>query len=254
MQGKISGADAVGFVGVGLLGNALFAPKTMDPKVQRVMEEERQRKLAAQQLNNSGVFLLKKGNYSGAIHEFEQALARTPGDAVIQRNLAYARQLLKDGATARANSGTLGQVLGDVPMATGGAGTALNLVNVNTDSSVVDLSGATRTSPKLLKEELDGVLGGKVSVPERSLVVKPELKDMELLFAPPGPVVKPEMKDMELSGQLPEPVVKPEAKDMELLGQPTGPVVKPEMKDIELLFDLPKPTAPVVKPNTQPHN
>jgi len=52
----------------------------LDPAMQ-------QQQLAAQQLNNSGNYLLKKNDYAGAINEFEQALAIEPNDQDILHNL-----------------------------------------------------------------------------------------------------------------------------------------------------------------------
>ncbi len=126
-----------------------------------------QRALAAKQLNNSGIYLLKQKNYSGAINEFQQALAQDPNDANILKNLQYAQQMKKNAAVAGQNSITLGNVLG------GGSSTdqlthagiaspnssALSLVNLDnpnanflldvvtgSDGQTVNLSGAAKTS------------------------------------------------------------------------------------------------------------
>ena len=80
---------------------------------------QQQRTLAAQQLNNSGLYLLKQKNYASAINEFQKALANAPNDANILHNLALAKQQLKDGAVARQTSGALGQFLGNAPANTG---------------------------------------------------------------------------------------------------------------------------------------
>jgi tetratricopeptide (TPR) repeat protein len=124
-----------------------------------------QRALAAQQLYNSGIYLLKQKNYIGAINEFQQALAINPNDANIVRNLASAKQQLKDTAVAAKTSGALGQFLGDAPPATAGIfgdqlthssvaslnASALSLVNL--DANVVDLRGTTSMSPTSLKSD-----------------------------------------------------------------------------------------------------
>ncbi|HUZ03927.1 MAG TPA: hypothetical protein VMU62_01120 [Acidobacteriaceae bacterium] len=142
-----------------------------------------QRALAAQQLNNSGIYLLKQKNYDGAINEFQQALAQAPNDANILKNLQFAQQLKKNAALAGQNSSTLGTVLGGDsstdPLTHGGIpspnSSALSLVNLNgprtayfnstanqvpgnpnanflhdvatgSDGQTVDLSGAAKTS------------------------------------------------------------------------------------------------------------
>jgi hypothetical protein len=74
-----------------------------------------QRALAAQQLKNSGIYLLKQKNCVGAINEFQQALAYTPNDANISAYLALAKQKMKDSTVTVQNSGTLGNILGIPP-------------------------------------------------------------------------------------------------------------------------------------------
>jgi hypothetical protein len=222
-------------------GTTAKQPQPPDPAQQ-------QRELAAQQLNNSGIFLLKQKNYVGAINEFQQALAITPNDPNVLHNLAIAKQQIKDAAVAGQTSGELGQLLGNAPANRGLFGfdqltlssvknpnvSALSLVNLDSDAKVVDLRGTTKTSvdPGLLKDQLDGVLANKAltSVPPASYVVLPQDRDMDLLFqaAPPTPVgshvVLPQDRDMELLFQPPQstpsqsPVVLPQVQDMELLG------------------------------------
>src|SRR5258708_27964465 len=99
LTGRISPGNAVGFTVLGMLGNALFAPKTA-PVAPPPDPEQQRRTLAAQQLNNSGIYLLKQRNYSGAINEFQQALAATPSDVTIQQNLELAKRQQKNAAVA----------------------------------------------------------------------------------------------------------------------------------------------------------
>lgn len=211
---------------------------------------EQQRELAAQQLNNSGLYLLRQKNYGGAINEFQKALAIIPNDSDTLRNLALARQKQQDAAVAGQTSGALAQFLGNAHANTGNFNldqmrhssvenphaSALGLVDLSSDSHVVDLRDARTTSidPDVLKTQLDEVFTNKVSAPAPlgSQVVLPQDKDMELLsiLSQPGvfhsqPVL-PQDKDMELLSTLPpsgtsqSQIVLPQDKDMELLGSP----------------------------------
>ena len=109
-QMAMQSAQAAGYmIGQGL-HNILFGqPKpltaTLDPATQ-------QRALAAEQLNNSGIYLLKKNDYAGAINEFQQALNQAPNDANILSNLQLARQRQKNAADAAKTSDALGNLLG----------------------------------------------------------------------------------------------------------------------------------------------
>jgi hypothetical protein len=203
VAGKVSPGNAAGFIGLGLLGNALFAPKTTNP-VQP--DAQQQVNLAAQQLNNSGLYLLRQKNYAGAINEFQKALAQAPNDASIINNLALAKQQLAvqqlNFKMATQTSGALGQLLGDAPPNTGLFGgqlphspaidqnaSPLSLVNVGSDAGVVDLGGATGISvdPDSLKGQLDGVLANHklpTTAPDPRAEM-PQVQDIELLFQPP---------------------------------------------------------------------
>jgi hypothetical protein len=233
------------------------------PTVQSQLDPaQQQRELAAQQLNNSGIYLLRQRDYAGAINEFQKALAITPNDATIAHNLALAKQQLKDGAAAAKTSGVLGQFLGNTPAGAGyfdfdqlthssvanPNGSVLGLVNL--DAGVVDLRGATSTSPQSLASQLDGILAKTAPAPPspRSDVVLPQDKDMELLFDA-GPLARSN-------------VVLPQDKDMELLfdaGPPSSArsnIVLPQDKDMELLFPSSPPalkSAPAPA-SGQPHN
>jgi tetratricopeptide (TPR) repeat protein len=166
----------MGMLGGYMIGQGLHQllfgapPSPPDPAAQ-------QRQLAARQLNNSGIYLFRQKNYAGAINEFQKALAITPGDRNILRNLALAKQKLKDVAVAGQNSGALGQLLDSAPasagtlnsdltanpVAGGANGSALNLVNLDSDPSVVDLRGTTKTyvdpAQTQTLQSLDNVLG-----------------------------------------------------------------------------------------------
>ena len=151
------------------MSHDFFWGKPVDPAQQAAQQaaqqEQQQRQLAAQQLNNSGIYLLKQKDYLGAINEFQQALAQTPNDPNIIRNLALAKQKIKDTAVAVQNSGALSQLLGSQPLQQSTTAqpnisplnlvnlnantvdlrdhplTALNSLNVNYDTSAVDLRG-----------------------------------------------------------------------------------------------------------------
>jgi tetratricopeptide (TPR) repeat protein len=128
------------------LHNILFGqprPVTapLDPAAQ-------QRALAVEQLNNSGIYLLRKNDYAGAINEFQQALNQSPNNANILFNLQLAREGQKNAANAAKTSNALGNLLGtpqgiasDSPS---GVRNPLNLVNL--DSSVVDFRGMGHNS------------------------------------------------------------------------------------------------------------
>src|ERR1700757_2860857 len=145
-QMAMQSAQAAGYmIGQGL-HNILFGqPKpltaTLDPATQ-------QRALAVEQLNNSGIYLLQKNDYAGAINEFQQALNQSPNDANILSNLQLARQRQKNAADAAKTSDALGNLL-DAAAGSSGKGplgplNSLNLVNL--DPNVVDFRGMGHTS------------------------------------------------------------------------------------------------------------
>ncbi len=200
-------AQSVGYALGQQLGKVLFgdpAAKAAAEAAQRQRElAARQRSLNASPLNNSGIYLMKQRNYAGAINEFQQALAIAPDDANIRFNLATAERLLKESGVAARNSSALGQVLGDAPVRVGNVnlnaldrsatptpnGSALNLVNLFSDASVVDLSNATSAVPQSLKTQLDGILTNRAPAtePPDPLVQLPQASDIELLFQSPAP-------------------------------------------------------------------
>lgn len=153
LSGKISGGDAVGFVGLGILGNALFAPNTVDPAEQQRQQELQQRQLAAKQLYNSGLWYLRQKNYAGAIIEFQKALEKTPDDQNIINSLALAKQKIKDTKVAAQNSGALQQLLGDAP-ADAGNFNFNQLAGANPNASALSLVDLNpKIDPALLKND-----------------------------------------------------------------------------------------------------
>jgi TPR repeat len=187
-------------LGKAILGDPAATAANAAAAQQRALAAQ-ERARAAQQLNNSGIYLFKQKNYTGAINEFQQALNIAPDDANILRNLASAKQQLKNTAVAAQTSGALGQFLGNTPANAGNFdsgqltrsssanpnASVLSLVNLDSDSNVVDLRGATSASPESLKSQLDGLLTNRApaSAPPDPLVVLPEARDIELLFQPP---------------------------------------------------------------------
>ena len=195
------------------LHNILFGqPK---PVVAPLDPATQQRALAAEQLNNSGIYLLKKNDYAGAINEFQQALNQAPNDANILFNLQLAKQRQRNAADAARTSNALGNLLGTAQdisnNGSGGYANPLNLVNL--DPNVVDFSGMGHTfsanpnssflntvitgsdsntvdlgnlkknyvAPKLLESQINSVLGHPVSGPAQ---ISPQ-EQIENLFQSP---------------------------------------------------------------------
>jgi hypothetical protein len=177
-----------------------------------------QRALAAQQLNNSGNYLLKQAElaqrshrkakdvhdiYASAINEFQQALENAPGDPNISANLALARRLMKDTDLAAQNSIALSGIIGTPPADTSILGpppaNAVNPANplslLNLDSNVVDLSGAAGTSvnPTTLQGQIDNVFKNRfpAAEPPDPRMQMPQVSDIDLLFDPPPPSAWP---------------------------------------------------------------
>ncbi len=160
-----------------------------------------QHNLAAQQLNNSGVYLYNHKNYPGAINEFEKALREKPNDPVILQNLALAKSHLSDASRAGTTSHDLQQILGsaDASSASDLHPPAAALVQRLQDANTVDLRGTTKTTvdPQAVAGQLDDVFGNKTAKPATSQVVPPQVADIEMLFqsdvtpATPSGVRKP---------------------------------------------------------------
>jgi len=209
MQGAALAGNMIGQA----LGQLLFGSPAPPPGSSQPDPEQQQRELAAQQLNNSGLYLLKQRNYAGAINEFQKALATNPNDSNALRNLAMAKQQQKDAAVAGQTSRALGQFLGNAPANTGLFGfaqlagstaanpnaSALSLVNLDSDANVVDLRGTTKTSvdPESLKGQIDGVLGNTPAVGA------PQAQDIEQQFqaAISGPATQPEMQSPKMDAE-----------------------------------------------------
>jgi hypothetical protein len=195
------------------LHNILFGqPKPLttpfDPAAQ-------QRALAAEQLNNSGIYLLKNDDYSGAINEFQQALNQAPNEANILSNLQLARRRQKNAADAAKTSNALGNLLGTAQdiFSNGPGGPPNPLSLVNLDPDVVDFRGLRHTSstnpnssflntvirgsdsntvnlgsadknyvdPKMLESQINSVLGNSHSAPGQ---ISPQ-EQIDELFQPP---------------------------------------------------------------------
>ena len=195
------------------LHNILFGqPKPLTAPLDPATQE---RALAAEQFNNSGIYLLKKNDYAGAINEFQQALNQAPNDANILFNLQLAKQQQKNAADAAKTSNALGNLLGTAAGSSGkgplGPLNSLNLVNL--DPNVVDFRGMGHTSstnpnssflntvitgsdsntvdmgnlkknyidPKLLEGEINSVLANPVPAPAQ---ISPQ-EQIDKLFQPP---------------------------------------------------------------------
>lgn len=214
-------------IGQGLHQMLFGAPQSPpDPAAQ-------QRQLAARQLNNSGIYLFKQKNYAGAINEFQKALAITPGDRNILHNLALAKQKLRDVAVAGQTSGSLGQLLGSAPAgdgslsfdqtarpgAGGANGSALNLVNLDSDPSAADLRG-TKTSAdpaqtQEIQQSLDNVLGNG---PDAG--VKRQLDDFANNNLPQDPESKSDQSTREAQPEIQNPT--PNAETVKEIDQAIG--------------------------------
>lgn len=212
---------AVGAVGTLMIVKGLsqlMSGPTPDPAAQ-------QRTLAAQQLNNSGIYLMKQKNYSGAVNEFQQALAQTPNDANIKNNLAMAKQAQQNSALAQQRSGQLGQLLGTTPAAgdpeVASNTSPLDLVNLNGNSSNSSASfnpgGTTQAPPQALQNQIDGALGTQ----QPAAPAPAQAQQIDQLFdgsqpAPPPPAPPQAQIDAEktqVDDLFTAPAAAPEAKD-----------------------------------------
>jgi hypothetical protein len=218
-QSELRGAQQLGYAIGEQLGKSLFGSSADDEAAQQAARQaQQQRQLAAQQLNNSGIYLLNKGNYAGAITEFQRALAESPGDATIQRNIDTAMKRSKDAVAAAKNAASLKNLLSNVPAHVEDTefdqlthasipspnSSGLSLVNLDSDTRTVDLRGTTKTSvdPGAFKNQLDRIFDqpASESSPPATQLQLPEAKDAELLFdlPPPTHLQLPEAKDVEL--------------------------------------------------------
>ena len=175
------------------LGEMLFGDPQQDAAHNAAAAQELARQQQARQLDNSGIYLLRQKNYPGAINEFQKALEITPNDQSIRNNLSLARQKIKDNNIAGKNSTALDRLLGKAPAGAGNSSAAnpnapaLNLVDLDTDPNTVDLRGTSKTSidPASLKSQLEGVFQSSAPLSAPSNVVRPQVKDIELLFQAP---------------------------------------------------------------------
>ena len=199
----------LGMLGANMIGQGLHQllvgtpPPPPDPAQQ-------QAEIAAQQLNNSGIWFLRQKLYAQAINEFQKALAITPGNGSIQSNLALAQRQLeqsrKDGLAATKTSSALGQLLGGTSagptvFATNSPQSALNSIDLNSPAALMNSRGAASPSsdPEALKSQIDGVLGNAPAAPP----VSPQARDLEQIFQSPAsaPAVQPAAQNQKLNAQ-----------------------------------------------------
>lgn len=157
-----------------LFGQTPKPAMPLDPATQ-------QRLLAAQQYNNSGIFLLKNNNFSGAVNEFQKALQQSPGDANILANLKLAQQMQSNSKQAGANSNELSHILGK-PTQPQSSNAPANFANpfrsVNLDPNNISFDGLQHeslnaipvnsngtTDLNMLKGQIDNVFGKPASTP-----------------------------------------------------------------------------------------
>jgi hypothetical protein len=152
MQATAAGAQMIGEA----LHDALFGkPET---------PEQQQLRIAAKQLNNSGVWYMRKNDYANAIVEFQKALQKTPNDPTIMGNLTLARRLqqqsLRNSQAASQNSEGLANALQSVPAASRPSSwdqpqNLFHNIDVNYTSNTVDLQNARTSSadPSVLKRD-----------------------------------------------------------------------------------------------------
>ena len=230
----------LGMLGANMIGQGLHQllvgtpPPPPDPAQQ-------QAEIAAQQLNNSGVWFLRQKLYAQAINEFQKALANTPGDRSIQNNLVLAQRLLeqsrKDGLAATKTSSTLGQLLGSTPAgaavpATNSPQSALNSIDLNSSASLMSSRGAMTPSndSEALKSQIDGVLGsGAPLLANTAPVTSPQAKDIEQIFQSPpsssavAPVVQNQEQDArETSNAIDQALGQRQSADTQVAQQPAA--------------------------------
>ncbi len=107
--------------------------------------------IAAQQLYNTGLWYLRHEDYANAQIEFEKALGREPGNQAILKSLEETKRKIaqaKQDALQAAQPATPAPPLKPIAPPS-----ALNFINLNNDSRVVDLRGRPQTSidPAALK-------------------------------------------------------------------------------------------------------
>ncbi len=126
--------------------------------------EHQQLRIAAQQLNNSGVWYMRHNDYSNAIVEFQKALQKTPNDSTIIANLTLARRLQEQSTRSSAilgqNSDALGNVLQGSPAAARPPAwdqpqNLFHNIDINFTSNTVNLRNAQKSAidPATLKKD-----------------------------------------------------------------------------------------------------
>lgn len=193
VTGRISAGNAVGFTVLGMLGNALFAPKATSTAPAPNPEQD-QRALAAHQLNESGIYLMKQRDYAGAINEFQQALSLAPNDGNIQHNLEFAKEAREKAAVAGRNSDALGQLLAPSEAGISNSTSALGSIDLGSSQTEGNLGNApsTPTRPEPIQGQIDKVFSNDspTSVQPDSQLSQPQAKeaqDIDNLFQQPQP-------------------------------------------------------------------
>ena len=125
--------------------------------------EQQQLRIAAKQLNNSGVWYMAQGKYEDAIVEFEKALQKTANNATILGNLTLARRMLQESsrntAAASQNSNALANVFASTPAAARPTAwdkpeSVFQNIDVNFSSNTVNLQDAApAVDPANLKKD-----------------------------------------------------------------------------------------------------
>ena len=181
-------AQTLGYALGQWLGNELFGSGNTSTNAADSADAaaQQQRALAAQQLNDSGIYLLKQKNYAAAINSFNQALAQTPGDANILHNLGEAKQRQINAAVAGKTSGALGELLGTARSEGGSYDSAINLIKIGPDIGGINSSPRSPSDPESLKAQLDGVLAhDAASVLSESQAGEPQIQSIDQIFQSP---------------------------------------------------------------------
>lgn len=164
-QGQQQLATAIGQAGANLVLQSLqnlFSGQPTQPTAP-LDPAAQQRLLAAQQLNNSGIYLYQHGDYLGALNEFQKALALDPNDRMILSNERDTKQKLQERAQAAATSEELSSLLGSAPnpVNENPGAASIDAVLHGSDGDVVNLAGTTRTTvgPAVVQGQIDALFG-----------------------------------------------------------------------------------------------
>jgi hypothetical protein len=203
---------------------------------------QQQRALAAQQLNNSGIYLLNLDprDIAGAINEFQKALQQAPNDVNINKNLQYAMRLQRESVVAGRTSDTLGNLLGtgnrsadtgNNPPYRADSPNIFNLINL--DPNVVDFRGMFRNSlPGTGRSYLPGKNANALSAVITGLDA--EVVD---LSATAKTSIDPSSLKTQIDGVFGHPVS----------AEPPDPIGgHPQARDIDNIFQSPQSSVPAL--------